>query len=395
MKSQPDHLQQQAARMEMLAQTSAGTPMGQLLRRFWHPIALSKSVAAGGAREVRLLGEDLALYRGQSGKAHLIANRCAHRLTGLHTGWVEGEDLRCMYHGWKYAPDGQCVERPAERPGSEKNIRITAYPVHEYCGLVFAYLGEGEPPVFDLPRKAGFERPDVMLFARQEIWPCNWFQHVENSLDAVHVSFAHQMGKVGVFGEAITSDVPTLRYEETSAGIRQTAVRTAGGKSQIRISEWTFPYGNHVVLPAIQQGGAWMESANCMVPIDDTHTLRVSLRAAPKTTPEADLELQRYFDACDDYNAADHHKELFSGRYPDDPLVRLTSAQDYVVLMGQGPIADRVHERLGASDVGIATLRRIMLRELEAMRTGAPGKEWRRIEQPPTLIQYATAQAVS
>jgi 5,5'-dehydrodivanillate O-demethylase len=109
----------------------------------------------------------------------------------------------------------------------------------------------------------------------------------------------------------------------------------------------------------------------------------------PKTTPEADLELQRYFDSCDDYNAADHHDELFRGRYPEDPLVRLTSAQDYVVLVGQGAIADRIHERLGASDLGIVTLRRIFLRELEAMRTGKPTKDWRRVEQPPTLMQYS------
>src|SRR5687768_4378556 len=110
-----DRQQQLTARMAQLAQTSAGTPMGQLLRKFWHPIALSKSVVPGKAREVRLLGEDLALYRGESGSAHLLANRCAHRLTKLHTGWVQGDELRCMYHGWKYDARGQCVERPAER----------------------------------------------------------------------------------------------------------------------------------------------------------------------------------------------------------------------------------------------------------------------------------------
>lgn len=122
------------------------------------------------------------------------------------------------------------MERPAERAGSEASIRIMAYPVHEYCGLVFAWLGEGEPPAFDLPRKAIFERNDVLLFRRQEIWPCNWVQHAENSLDALHVSFAHQTGKVGVFGEAVTTIVPELSYEETLAGIRQTAVRSEGGE---------------------------------------------------------------------------------------------------------------------------------------------------------------------
>ncbi len=388
-------LQQLSARVQPLSETSAGTPMGEVLRKFWHPIALSKSVAPGKAREVRLLGEDLALYRGQGGQAHLLVNRCAHRLTKLHTGWVEGDELRCMYHGWKYDARGQCVERPAERPGSHASIRVTAYAVHEYCGLIFAYLGEGTPPVFDLPRKPRFEEDGVMLFQRQEIWPCNWLQHAENSLDAVHVSFAHQMGKVGVFGDAITSDIPTISYEETSGGIQQTAVRVSGGKSQVRVSDWTFPYGNHVAMPAVYPGGPWMESANWMVPIDDTHTLRVSLRAAPSTTPEADAQLQAYFDGCEDYCAADHHDELFAGHYPDDPLVRLTSAQDYVALIGQGVIADRVHERLGASDLGIAMLRRILAREIEAVRSGAPTKAWARIEKPSTLIQHAPATATA
>lgn len=385
-------LEQQAARMKELTETAAGTPMGTLLRKFWHPVALSKSVTAGSAREVRLLSEDLALYRGQSGRAYLVANRCAHRLTKLHTGWIEGDHLRCMYHGWKYDGCGQCVERPAERPGSEAGIRIRAYPVHEYCGLIFTYMGEGEPPPFELPRKPRFEEQGVLLFQRKEIWPCNWLQHAENSLDAAHVSFAHQMGKVGAFGQAITMEVPELQYEETSAGIRQTAVRVINGKSQVRISDWTFPYGNHVSVPNVKEGLPWMEAANWMVPIDDFQTIRVSLRAVPSTTPEADQEQQRYQDECDSYNAADHHDELFSGKYPEDPLIRLTSAQDYVALVGQGAIADRVNECLGSSDRGVAMLRRILLRELDAIRAGTPTKEWRPLEKPSKLFEYKEAQ---
>ncbi|VTU32874.1 Phenoxybenzoate dioxygenase subunit alpha [Variovorax sp. SRS16] len=385
-------LVQQASRMRQLTETSAGTPMGTLLRKFWHPFALSSSVTAGKSKAVRLLGEDLALYRGESGRAYLVANRCAHRLTKLHTGWIEGEQLRCMYHGWKYDGSGQCVERPAERPGSETGIRIDAYPVHEYCGLIFAYMGEGEPPIFDLPRKPRFEEPNVLLFQRQEIWPCSWLQHAENSLDAVHVSFAHQIGRVGAFGHAITTGIPELDYEETSAGIRQTAVRTMDGKSQVRISDWTFPYGNHVTIPNVKEGLPWAESANWMVPIDDFHTIRMSLRAVPSTTPEADEEQRRYADECADYNSADYHDELFAGQYPDDPLVRLTSAQDYVALVGQGAIVDRVSERLGSSDRGIALLRRIIFREIDALQAGTPTKEWRRLEKPSKLFEYKKAE---
>ena len=180
---------QLAEKMMQLSETSAGTPMGELLRRFWHPIAVSADVAPGKAKKVRLLSEDLTLYRSEAGNAHLVAGRCAHRLTMLHTGWIEGEEIRCMYHGWKFDGEGKCVDRPAEKNCRETNIRIAAYPVKEYCGLVFAYLGEGEPPEFDLPRSACFEREDVMLFQRKQIWPCSWLQNVENSLDAAHVEF--------------------------------------------------------------------------------------------------------------------------------------------------------------------------------------------------------------
>lgn len=369
---------QEVTRMQSLSETSAGTPMGKVLRTFWHPIAPSRSVAPGKAKEIRLLGEDLALYRGQSGKAHLVANRCAHRLTKLHTGWIEGDELRCMYHGWKYDATGQCVDRPAERPGSEAAIRIAAYHVHEYCGFIFAWVGEGEPPEFDLPRKAFFEKEGILFFQRQEIWPCNWLQHAENSLDAVHVSFAHQMGKVGVFGDAVTHTVPDLSYEETDAGIRQTAVRNEGD-TKVRVSEWSFPYGNHVPMPPLKPGGPWMEVSSWMVPIDDTHTSRTVLIAVESTTPEVDAELEQYFESCETYNAADHHDELFAGIYPEDPLIRLTSAQDYVALIGQGAIVDRSSERLGASDRGIAMLRRIMWREMEAIEAGRPTKQWRRV----------------
>lgn len=368
--------------MKQLSETGADTPMGKLLRRFWHPVAVSRDVVAGKAKAVRLLGEDLTLYRGASGTPHLVAGRCAHRLTMLHTGWVEGEEIRCMYHGWKFNSGGQCVDRPAERQCREANIRIAAYPVHEYCGVIFAYMGEGDAPEFDLPRKECFERDGMLLFQRKEIWPCNWLQAVENSLDAVHVSFAHQMGKVGAFGEAITDVVPEISYKETEAGVCQTAVRD---DSKVRVSDWTFPYCNHVLIPSTTQDDPWIEISQWMVPVDDGHVMRLALLALPSTSPETDQRLTTYFRDCQDYNAADYHDELFAGQYPSDPLIRLTSAQDYVVLVGQGTVADRMHERLGASDMGIAMLRRILRRELDAVASGEAGKAWQRLEQASVL----------
>jgi len=138
---------------KLLTETAAGTPMGTLLRKFWHPIAVGDQLEKGKAQALRVLGEDLTLYRGMSGRPYLIGGRCAHRCTVLHTGVIQGDQIRCMYHGWRYDASGLCTDIPAEKQPRSRPIRIPGYPVHEYCGVVFAYLG-GEPvPTFDLPRK--------------------------------------------------------------------------------------------------------------------------------------------------------------------------------------------------------------------------------------------------
>jgi 5,5'-dehydrodivanillate O-demethylase len=252
-------------------------------------------------------------------------------------------------------------------------------------------MGPGEAPEFGLPRNEALERSADLGFARAEVWPCNWFQHVENSLDPVHVSFAHQMGLVGEFGRAVTDAIPELSYEETSAGIKQTATRSA---QNVRVSNWTFPNCNHVRVPGLTEGDPWIDTANWMVPVDDTKTARFSVRRVASTIPEADQRITKYFDDVDGYNAADHHDELFvRHQYPEDPLVRLTSAQDYVALMGQGVIADRAHERLGKSDAGVVFLRNIFLREINAIKSGQPTKQWRRLEKAVEMPLPARAQS--
>ncbi|MDB5947602.1 MAG: putative iron-sulfur containing oxygenase, partial [Ramlibacter sp.] len=204
--------------LTMLTQTAKSTGMGSLLRQFWHPVALSRDLPNGRAVPLKVLGEELTLYRGESGHAHLVAGRCRHRQTLLHTGWVEGDRIRCMYHGWKFEGDGTCVERPAEKEQQPPAAcRIAGYPVHEYCGLVFAWLGEGPAPAFDLPRKDALEADGVVIVATRETWRINWFQQIENSLDATHVSFVHRALRVASFGDAVTAAIPELSYAETEA----------------------------------------------------------------------------------------------------------------------------------------------------------------------------------
>jgi nitrite reductase/ring-hydroxylating ferredoxin subunit len=388
--SREEALEKRRQRMQSLVETGRGTSMGSLLRKFWHPIAVSDQLQRGKALPIKIMNEELTLYRGESNKPYLVAGRCAHRQTLLHTGWVEGEFIRCMYHGWQYNGEGRCVHQPAEREPRKCNVKISSYPVREYGGLVFGYLGEGEPPDFDFMQRPEIDAKDALVFARSETWDCNWVQHLENSLDAVHVSFAHQTGKVGVFGDAISEDVPELQYNETDSGICQLATRPG---NRVRVSDWTFPNCNRVMIPGLAAGDPWFFVNHWMVPHDDVRTSRLAIIATQSTNPETDKRISDYFAGCRHYDAADHHAALFRGEYPSDPLIELTSAQDYVALMGQGPIADRTKEWLGRSDAGIAKVRTIFWREMDAMRQGQAGKAWRRTPNAVELTAGARQSA--
>jgi len=360
-----------------LVQAGPGTPMGRLLRKFWQPVAISKDLAAGHAMPIRVMNEDLTLYRGHSGQPYLVAQRCPHRLTLLHTGWIEGDCIRCRYHGWKFDGTGQCVEMPAENPSFPPKVKILRYPARDYAGIVFAWMGEGEAPEF--PRKAELERTYGVKWASSTTWPCNWFQRIENSMDAVHVSFVHQESR---FGEVLSYTVPTLSYEETEWGIRQYATRSA---SNVRISEFSFPNCNHIVVPTQlpqQKPGTilpWTNIFNWFVPVDDTHSAFYTARSAPVADEDARV-FEGWLGGSDKYNPADHEAEIFRGIMPDDSVgdtaTAMVNAQDYVVQVGQGAIADRAREWLGKSDEGVILLRKIFRREMAAIKKGRPGKTW-------------------
>ncbi len=367
--------EQRSAQLDLLHHCGPSTLMGKLLRRFWQPVTRSRDVTHDRAKPVRIMDEDLTLYRGESGKPYLVAGRCAHRGTVLHPGWVDGETIRCVYHGWKYDGTGQCIERPAERDTRLPNVKIVGYPARDYGGLIFAYMGEGAAPEFDLPRKEIFERPEGqgIIAARAEKWPCNWLQGVENSLDAVHVSFVHKLGIVGAFGEAVTEAIPELSYSETEAGIEQVAVRS---KDNVRKSDWTFPNNNHVIVPGVAKGDPWTDLGVWNVPHDDFNTTRFVVLST-SATGEAAERFRKYIEEHGDYNPANHHDALFhQGNFPPHPM--LTAAQDYVATSGQGTIADRTHEVLGRSDTGIVFLRKLFFRELELIKNGQPTKQWGR-----------------
>jgi 5,5'-dehydrodivanillate O-demethylase len=361
------------SQLKLLTQTGPDTDMGMLLRRFWHPIAIGSKLAAGTARKLRILSEDLTLYRGESGTPYLIGGSCAHRCTMLHTGWVESEQVRCMYHGWRYDGTGQCTEMPAEKNVSPDLVHIAGYPVHDYHGLLFAYMGEAPAPPF-VGQHDALETPGIDISTREEVWDCNWLQQVENSLDATHLSFVHQWPKPTRLGAEIGVAIPELKYEETPAGIRQTATRP----NSVRVSNWTFPNNNSVLAAPPRPGDPWLNAFGWAVPIDDENTLRIGLYAYPGGDVGAEL---RRNGAIASGQAMDYAAQIFDEhRLPDLGPGDLVRVQDYAAIRGQGVIYDRTQERLGASDAGIALLRRIIFRELEAIRAGRPTKQWTKLD---------------
>lgn len=378
--------EERAQQFKQLTECSRCKPMGRLLRKFWQPVALAEDVAAGGAIPLLIMGEELTLYRGESGALHLVGGRCAHRRTLLHTGWVVGEEIRCIYHGWQFDGKGACVNRPAEANTGMPRTQIPAYPVREYMGLVFAYMGEGEAPEFDLPRKLRLEREGTLVANGRERWDNNWFQQVENSLDAVHVSFVHMALTVGPFGKAVTGAIPELSYEETSAGIRQTARRS---ETNLRVSDWTFPNNNHVTVPGLTPEDPWIDVFVWMIPNDEMNTTRFMIYGqAPGASEEARQRFADYFAKYGKYDPAEHHDELFASREwnnPDDIFVGLTAAQDYLSIRGQARVTAREDEILGRSDLGIVTLRKLFFREMELIQAGQPTKEWRSLHDAEAL----------
>ena len=233
---------------DLVTQTGPETPCGGLLRAYWQPAALvSELPAERPVIPVRLLGEDLVLFRNEDGSYGLIGRFCAHRGVDLSYGRLENGGLRCLYHGWLYDRGGRCLEQPAEPAHSRFHAKIkhTSYPCEERNGIVFAYLGGGDPPPF--PDYDCFTAPDAYTFAFKGLWECNWLQGVEGGIDPSHVSFLHrflQEDPRDTYGQQFAEVVegsgktlsqlvsenyrPDIEVEPTEYGLRVFAVRALG-----------------------------------------------------------------------------------------------------------------------------------------------------------------------
>jgi 5,5'-dehydrodivanillate O-demethylase len=357
---------------------------------FWQPVYSSADLKPGHAIPLHMFGEDFTLYRGeslagtaessvlgpQSSSAHLVAFRCAHRGTQLSTGWVEGDEIRCFYHGWKYDGNGQCTEQPAEPEPFCSRIKVRSYPVRDYLGLVFAYLGEGEPPPF--PRYPQLEGEGV-LETHSYVRECSYFNSIENNMDEVHIAFVHRSSEFTTAG--LNESLPEISGEETDYGMIRYGKRPGG---VVRVL--------HLVMPnlLVFKGAPTADSGETegrdqfawRVPIDDYQhrSFNVSfVRATGEAAARYRERMERRNGSSEGVPANDLVRAILRGElHVDDVRDRpdIVNIQDAVAQAGQGTIPEREHDHLAQSDTLIALLRKIWLRELDALAHNQPLKAW-------------------
>jgi 5,5'-dehydrodivanillate O-demethylase oxygenase subunit len=362
---------------------------GRYLRKFWQPVCCSYELAIGQALPMRIMDEDFTLYRGESGAAHLVGPRCAHRGTQLSVGWVEGDCIRCFYHGWKYDGSGQCVEQPAEAETFAPKVRIPSYPVKEYISLIFAYLGEGEPP--PLPRYPRLESREISLDVAGLKRICNYFNNIDNSLDNAHVRFVHRRHRDAAHDQIVLGD-PTISVEESEWGITR-YVKYPDGKVL------TFFFGmpninfinGQVVDPVIKRADVLVFK----VPVDDQNHIHFEVRAIALTEERgrAWIEERREMRAKAERDRPELVRAILAGKLRlsevDPNRIDFVMLEDEVAQTGQGSIAPRSNEHLGRSDRGVFLLRKIWERELRNLAEGRPIKQW--VYQPDMVPTYPEA----
>jgi phenylpropionate dioxygenase-like ring-hydroxylating dioxygenase large terminal subunit len=405
---------------ERITRISAGTPCGQLMRHYWQPVALldefdpvlAPAMAERPLKAVRLLGQDLVLFRNTQGQFGLIDRPCPHRGADLAFARHEGDGLRCPFHGWKFDVSGQCVDTPAEPIGSRmcSRIRQRSYPVIERSGVLMAWLGrEGvEPP--PLPAMDCFAAPDSHTFAFKGLWSCNWLQAFEVGIDPAHTSFLHRFfadesieasygrqfrgasaGEVEGERWPMTRimrefDRPQISVQTMPYGLQLTTLRPMSqALTHVRVTHSIFPHT--FVIPLSES----MTITQMHVPIDDTHTYwyaiftsfgepvdkptmreqRLRSVSLPDYVPHAGRHNQWGFDA------QEQRTRTFLGMGEDD-----INVHDQWACESMGPIQDRTREHLGSTDVAIAAYRRQLIEAIDAVQAG---------QMPPGMAQAQLA----
>jgi len=275
------HVREVPAPDPLLTRTDPGTPCGEYLRRFWQPVAFVRDLR-DVPRRIRIMGEDLVVFRDRSGRVGLLQLHCTHRGTSLEFGILQPRGIRCCYHGWVFDVDGRILETPGEPAESTLRHRLCqgAYPTLEFCGLVFAYMGPPDAkPVF--PTYDTFDVPGLELRpAAQFVMPCNWLQVKDNAMDPVHTSFLHAVSSGYHFTPAF-GELAELEWQETPYGMIYIATRRVGDFAWVRVCDFMAPnvhqFTREIEEAASERIGSRPVVIRWAVPVDDTRTLNFEL----------------------------------------------------------------------------------------------------------------------
>ena len=410
-----------AEQNERLSRITPGTPCGQLLRQYWQPAALSDEfnpvldprMAQRPVKAVKLLGQDLVLFKDASGAWGLLDRDCAHRGADLSFGRLEnaaqGGGLRCPFHGWKFAPDGRCLETPAEPAGSKlcDRIKQRGYPVMEKSGVLFAWLGDADIAPPPLPAFDCFKAPSSHSFAFKGLWNANWLQAFEVGIDPAHPSYLHRFlqdealegignnaaGKQFRSASAGTKDgeqwpmtrimrefaQPDISFESKPWGMQLTALRhMTNALTHVRVTQAIFPAT--FVIPLSET----MTITQMHVPVDDTHTYWYTFftsfagpldKEAMRAQRAAFITLPDYIPKAGRHNnwgfdADEQMRTTYLGMGEED-----INVHDQWAVESMGEIADRTREHLGTTDKVIMANRRMLIKAIDTVQSGgvAPG----------------------
>ncbi|WP_299616914.1 aromatic ring-hydroxylating dioxygenase subunit alpha [Pelagibius sp.] len=348
-----------------LTDVGPGTPCGEYLRRYWMPFAMTDQVGDLPLR-VRVLGEDLVLFREKGGTLGLVHLHCAHRNMSLEFGIIEEGGIRCSYHGWKYAPDGTILETPCEPPASQIKTKacLGAYPVIEFKGLAFTYMGPQESmppfPVFDTFDEEGDEMIPYLINS-----PCNWLQVMENAWDPFHVVYLHTKAVRTQFIDAF-AELPAIEFFERPYGSFYTNTRRVGDIIWLRIHDKMLPSftqnGGHFPVPDGPRYFGRCGLSRWVTPIDDTNTMVIAWRHFREGDDPQGLT---------DRNEVGYGKTDFYGQGGDRPYEqRQRDPGDYDAWASQGPKNVHARENLGFTDRGVAKVRRTLRAAIRAVQAG-------------------------
>ena len=363
------------AENQRLMETGAGTLMGELLRRYWMPVAAVAELDDNPTKQIRLMGEDLVIYKDKSGTYGLIDLHCPHRRADLSYGWVEDCGLRCNYHGWAYDEKGNCIDQPFEETANtsahyKDRVTIKSYKVEAKAGLIWAYMGPEPAPLCPTWEPFTWENGFVQIVFSEV--PCNWLQCQENSIDPVHFEWLHSNWAAAMKGTRDAQKIAghlKIGFDEFEWGFVYRRVMEGGSEED---ELWTV--GRTCLWPNCLFTGDHFE---WRVPIDDENTLSVGwfFNAVPAA--------QRPFKQERIPSWHSPIKDPQTGRWITSHVMN----QDFVAWVGQAAYADRTQEHLGDSDRGVIAMRR---RLMDDVRVVADGGEPKALVRDPELNRCVT-----